>query len=169
MDTDSFEKLTNGIKNIIFSIGLICAGLWAVYEFSVKHYESLDLQISASKIGQENKKYLIAVKLKIRNDGNRSINIGLNEKSIIATKIKFDEIGKIKRTGKTISTAMYTFRDSTGEEMRWLKSLEVSPNSDRELEYILAIKEPGTYLIELNSLYKSTRYWAANTYFVVAQ
>lgn len=150
MDSEKFKNLSAGVQSIVFSVGLVCAGIWGLYEFNITKYESIDLQLTASQIKKSNgKKPIISVTITLQNDGNLPVTLPLGERSVIATKIEFEQSGNLKKTGETNATSLYSFVKN--ESLEISGKIVVSPNSNRKLDFLLQVNEPGMYLIELKS------------------
>jgi len=167
MDTNRFKSITAGIQSIIFSIGLIVAGMWGVYEFYATYYESLDLSIDATQVKDlGDGELVISIKLLIKNDGKRKIAIPLSDESIIVSRVLFDNKGRISKTDERFTTGIASF--AYHDKLSTTNLITSLPNSDKIIHFLVRVHKSGPYLIEFLSDDKSdSNYWFANTYVVV--
>lgn len=164
MNMEKFKSLTASVQYLVVSLGLLAAGLWAIFEFNVNRHESLNLGLSAIQIeSYKNHKYLISVELSARNDGNKALELSLGDDSLAITRVDFSEAGNVTRAGKTMFIKPYGF--FLPQKAAVLQNMKVQPHSDKKFTFLASLEEPGIYLVELNSHHShEDRYHIANTY-----
>lgn len=167
MNSEEFKNMTGGIQSVVFSLGLICAGAWAIYEFYTDKYETLDIKLSLSQIEiSENDKYIIAADLILKNVGHKKVTVPLGENSLTATNILFDHNGTINQNVKTVSTRAYTF-SPTGETI-YFDAIDLSPEGDSSVQFFLSLDSPGLYFVEFKSHdVRRDIWWVATSYISV--
>jgi hypothetical protein len=162
---EQFKNFTSGIQSIVFSIGLIFAGIWAVYEFKAKLYDSLDLSLTSRQVESTSFGYLVEVKLHIQNDGSNQIIMKLGDEGLAITKIKFDMEDKIVPSGETRFIGSYRFKKD--KPMNYLNNLIIDPNSDKQILFLFPIREEGVYLINLHSTRPDGDAWITDDFIVI--
>jgi len=162
LDSEKFNNFAAGIQSIVFSIGLVCAGIWGIYQFNSNKYKSLDLELTASQIkSSKDNKPVIWAQLKLQNDGNTSVVLPLGTRSLIANRIEFKENGDIKSKSK-LTTSNYSF--IFDESISSSDELIIDTNSNKKLDFLFQANQIGIYMIEFRSYDKTNNaYWTAST------
>ena len=166
MDSETFKNIAAGVQSIVVSGGLIAAGGWAIWNFKLlntrktaqaqlneiekrlKEWGEIRASVEAWQIdGLKQDEYIVAVKMKFENTGNRYVKVVYPDHVCSAAEIDFNQEQQIifKKIYYVDSVAI-----GWAGELVPMKSTAsfIEPNGTNIISAIFKVDNPGTYIIQ---------------------
>ena len=178
-DHERFKNLCAGFQSLVVGLAVVVGGIWAAYLFKTEQRVE-HARLTAAKIELENQWAIrkarekrietelqleqfaakegpwryISVVLTVTNPGVTPIHLDLDEGPVTATRVLIGKGAEVK-FGPTFAAAAERIAPD-GRRIK-LSTLIVESHSKESLPFLIAVDQPGLYLIGYNSHTKRAR------------
>ncbi len=156
-------------KDVFSMLAAICVAVWALYGTWVKNEEYIaDLQVlelqqktsmhsrvltemSIQKLHIKEEGTVFSISVQLKNVGNEDVRVSLNDKTILISKIDFEDGRPVYGTPIYIGNSRYR----GFEKVVW-DFIDIGPSEKYEISYVSRINGPGIYLVRFLSRMRSS-------------